>query len=143
MSVTSRARSSRRIGQRFGKIVITLAVALTGAAITAPGASAAACVQRSFSEGSTGQCVLDEQVLLNDLTYHNWPGGPNPTLATDGDYGPKTGAAVAHFNCVYGIYYGLTCDIGFTEHPTWSNLCAAVAAAQHGDVGYYWRNAGC
>jgi peptidoglycan hydrolase-like protein with peptidoglycan-binding domain len=130
------------VRRHFGKIVVTLAVALTGAAITAPGASAAPrCVSRSFGPSNTpNSCVLDLQVLLNDLTSRHWPGYPNPRLTPDGYYGTHTSNAVLSFNSIYGIASVFE-QVAFPS--TWQNLCAAAAAAQSGHVGYYYRHAGC
>ncbi len=89
---------------KAGAIVPLLALPLAaGTAIALPtAASAASCAQTSFmnpylgfaiqvpsatlSEGSTGACVV---MLQQDLNFVD-----NAKLAVDGDFGPKTFAAV-------------------------------------------------
>jgi len=139
MSATHRRCRWRPIGARhFGEIVVALAVALTGAAITAPGASAATpCVYQYFGLSNTYQpCVLDEQVLLNDLYYvgDTGPGGPNQLLLTDGYYGSHMASDVGSFN--RGIGGG---DV--TTPRTWKYLCSNDV--YYGFHGSYWHAAGC
>jgi hypothetical protein len=144
MSVNDLARSPQRIVRsHFGKIVVTLAVAITASAITAPAALAnSGCTNRSFStsdEYPAQQCVLDEQVLLNDLYSDNANLGPNRWLATDGYYGPQTAADVAAFNLRWGSGGGLYA--GDTFPSTWTDLCRLDSA--WGWTGYYYHNADC
>lgn len=113
------------------------AITLAGAAVTAPGASAAtACVNRQFGRSNTfQQCVLDEQVLLNDL-YDIHFRGPNVRLATDGYYGPQTAGDVVAFNTNTDTPGG-----EITTVYTWQELCYDTWS--HNFRGAYWRNAGC
>jgi hypothetical protein len=68
--------SQHTTGRHVGKIAVALAVALTGTAIaltatviTAPGLQRLRRVDRTsgYSPNTYQPCVLDEQVLLNDL----------------------------------------------------------------------------
>ena len=149
MFATDQGRGSRHIaGRHVRKIAAVLAVALTtaitltgAAAITAPGASAAtACVDRNFGYSNTYQaCVLDEQVLLNDLWRSHVP-GPNQLLATDGYYGAHTESDVGSFNRYWGVGSGDETTGGFGA-TTWEELCFQDFA--HGYTGAYWTAAGC
>src|SRR5215469_10266854 len=98
MSSTHQGRGSRLIaGRHLSKIVVTLAVAATAAAISAPGASASVpadggtpCVYQTFQTSSTYKsCVGALQVLLNDM-HNAGLGGPDRILKTDGLYGNNT-----------------------------------------------------
>ncbi len=139
MPAKDRARGSRRIAAlHFGNIVVALAVALTGAAILVPGASAATpCVDRTFGPSNTYQpCVRDEQILLNDLWYGQDP-GPNQLLTVDGYYGPRTASDVLAFNEHSEVF-----NAGRTTIPTtWAVLCGEDNF--WGFHGIYWHDAGC
>jgi peptidoglycan hydrolase-like protein with peptidoglycan-binding domain len=149
MFATDRSSGSRYIaGRHVRKIAAVLAVALTtaitltgAAAITAPEASAAtACVYQNFGYSNTYQtCVLDEQVLLNDLWRSHVP-GPNQLLATDGYYGSHTESDVGSFNNYYGVPSGDVTTGGF-GNTTWEELC--YVDFEHGYTGAYWQGAGC
>lgn len=142
-SAADRDRGLRRItGWHVGMIVLALATALTGVAISAPSASAATlCVEQTFGESNTyQQCVLDEQVLLNDL-WSVHAAGPNQLLTVDGYYGPHTFSDVESFQTAYhGSPYHLSVD-GITGPLTWGVLC--IEDANNGFTGAYWHNAGC
>lgn len=139
MSITHRGSASRLIaGRHFPKISVALAVALTGAAIAASGASAATpCVDRTFGPTNTYQpCVRDEQILLNDLWYDRDP-GPNQPLTVDGYYGPHTASDVLAFNSHWEVF-----NAGSTTIPTtWRLLCGEDNF--WGFHGIYWHDAGC
>jgi hypothetical protein len=145
MSPTDRGRRLRdATGRRAGKVGVAVAVALAGTAITltgtaiaAPGASAAtACINQTFGYSNTYQaCVLDEQVMLNDLWDAHYP-GPNQLLATDGYYGPHTESDVAAYNATWGYTSG-----SVTTPDTWYGLCESDY--YNGYHGTYWHDAGC
>lgn len=139
MSATHRGRRFRRIaGRHFRTSVVALAVALTGAAIMAAGASAATqCVYRTFGPSNTYQpCVRDEQILLNDLWYDHSP-GVNQLLATDGYYGPHTASDVASFT----RYFDRSDPTATTDRDTWITLCQTDW--NDGFHGSYWQDVGC
>jgi peptidoglycan hydrolase-like protein with peptidoglycan-binding domain len=142
-SAADRDRSLRRImGRHVGIVVLALATALPGVAIIAPSASAAPlCVEQTFGESNTyQQCVLDEQVLLNDL-WSVHAAGPNQQLTVDGYYGSHTFSDVKSFQTAYhGSPYHLSVD-GITGPLTWGVLCIEDAA--NGFTGAYWHDAGC
>jgi hypothetical protein len=159
MSTTNPAHRTRRVGGRhLGKIGVSLAVAATAVAITAPGASASlpgdggssqtACVFHTFKPSSTyQQCVKDEQVLLNDLFVHKprLP-GPDRQLATDGIYGPNTSRDVKAFNLAWGLpWYGdITARSLYPDSPgTWDAVCYAVNHYGLSGGSTYYRAAGC
>jgi len=139
--------SQHTAGRHVGKIAVALAVALTGTAIalaatviTAPVASAAtACVDRTFgySPNTYQPCVLDEQVLLNDLWRIGFA-GPDQQLATDGYYGIHTVGDVESFN---DNWIPQLAGSGETAPITWAALCELDW--EHGFRGLYWHNAGC
>jgi peptidoglycan hydrolase-like protein with peptidoglycan-binding domain len=143
MSAADRDRGLRHItGRHVGMIVLALATALPCVAIIAPSASAATpCVEQTFGESNTyQQCVLDEQVLLNDL-WSVHAAGPNQLLTVDGYYGPHTLSDVKSFQTAYhGSPYHLPVD-GITHPLTWGVLCIEDAA--NGFTGAYWHDAGC
>jgi hypothetical protein len=130
-----------------GRLVVALAVALTGTvialtgtAISAPGASAAsACVDQilSYDPGTYQPCALDEQVLLDDLWRIGFT-GPDQQLATDGYYGLHTEGDVESFN---DNWIPQQAGSGVTTTYTWAALCELDW--EHGFRGAYWHNAGC
>jgi peptidoglycan hydrolase-like protein with peptidoglycan-binding domain len=110
--------------------------------VAAPRAAAATeatgCVTEDFSEADEGTyepCVLDEQVLLNDV-YDAHDVGPNQLLATDGYYGPDTTSDVTSFQKAWDLEVD-----GITGPQTWDQLC--VLDYELGYRGTYWHNAGC
>jgi hypothetical protein len=134
---------SRHItGRRFGKSALAsvsvAAMALAGVVITAPEASAATgCITRTFGYSNTyQQCVLDLQVLLNDLYGHIV--GPNQILATDGYYGNHTASDVASWNSAWNPG---TTELAEMSPTSWDTLCGWDQVA--GFTGAYYRNAGC
>lgn len=143
MPLTGRARGSRRPG----KIALLLAAALSGtaiafggAAIAAPQASAAtACVDQTFgyNPGSYQPCVVDLQVLLNDLWYKGFP-GPDQLLSVDGYYGVHTAGDVQSFNFNW-IPQLANSDV--TTPDVWAAICELDE--ENGFHGAYWQNAGC
>lgn len=137
--ITGRRRGKRTVALAMAPIAAA-AITLGGLVITAPGASAAtACVNRTFSESNTYQpCVVDEQVLLNDLRYARAP-GPNQLLTVDGYYGPRTESDAAAF---IEYWDELDFDPTQTTPTTWWWLCV-VAHDNYGFHGTYWQNAGC
>ena len=142
MSATDLGRGSRHFACRhFGRIFLTLAVVVIGAAIAAPGASAATpCIDRTFNVSNTYQpCVRDEQILLNDLWYVNAIGRPNQLLTTDGYYGSHTASAVTSF---MGYWDEQDFSPAITTPVTWRVLCL-VTGGDYGFPGTYWRAAGC
>ena len=126
-------------GRRVGMIVLALATALTGAAITAPSASAASgCVTQTFGtwdESTYQQCVRDEQILLNNLSSIDL-GVTNQLLTVDGYYGPHTFSDVTWFQ----LNDFLQPD-GITGPQTWRVLCAVNREGRF--TGVYWHDAGC
>jgi zinc D-Ala-D-Ala carboxypeptidase len=115
------------------------AVTLTGMVVTAAPASAATgCVTQDFSEADVNTyepCVVDEQVLLNDL-YNIGFAGPNQLLTVDGYYGPKTFSDVLSFQVVRNLERD-----GITGPQTWTALCTYDQI--EGFTGLYWQGAGC
>ena len=107
--------------------------------VAAPRATeATGCVTENFSEADEGTyepCVLDEQVLLNDV-YDVHDVGPNQLLATDGHYGPDTTSDVISFQKAWDLEVD-----GITGPHTWDQLCALDF--ELGFRGNYWHNAGC
>jgi hypothetical protein len=119
-----------------------LVVGAAPAASAAPGAPAATgCVTRTFDyllDYNTYQpCVLDMQVLLNDLWYKHEV-GPNQLLATDGYFGVHTGNDVVSFNLWWNDSPG---QLGEMTPVSWSVLCGLDWDI--GDRGAYWHDAGC
>ncbi len=107
--------------------------------VTAPSAAEAAsgCVTEIFSiadEPYYEPCVLDEQVLLNNLWSKGMPGLYK--LATDGYYGPLTTGDVEQFQRDAGDSVD-----GVTGPETWGSLC--IINAGNGFTGVYWHDAGC
>lgn len=137
-SAAHRGRGLWHITSRYvGIIVVALGTALTGVAIIAPRASAAtACIYQTFGESGTHQsCVLDEQVLLNDLRYDH-VAGPNQLLTVDGYYGTHTFSDVESFQTAWNL------DVdGITGPQTWGQLCEVDYV--HGFTGTYFQDAGC
>ena len=106
------------------------------AARSAPDA-ASGCVTEIFSiadEPYYEPCVLDEQVLLNNLWSKGLPGLHD--LTTDASYGPLTEADVTQFQRDVGDSVD-----GVTGPETWGSLC--ILNAGYGFEGTYWHNAGC
>ncbi|RIV36799.1 D-Ala-D-Ala carboxypeptidase family metallohydrolase [Micromonospora radicis] len=85
------------------RAVVALALALPGAAIAsvvaAPAAHADACYtwNRTLSQGRSGSDVRELQ-----LRVAGWAGNRD-IVELDGQYGPKTAAAVRRFQSAYGI----------------------------------------
>lgn len=141
MSTTDRSPGPRSItSRRFATILAALAVAITAAAIAAPGASAAtACVNRTFGQSNTYQvCVRDEQILLNNLWNAGvrWSGGRR--LTVDGYYGPLTASDVGFFN---GFFDSVLSGDEQTDGFTWWHLCTSNLI--NGFAGIYWHAVGC
>lgn len=140
MSFREGWRLPHTIRRHFGKITGVVAVALAGAAIAAPEASAVnvpppggvtseQCVGQAFGISNARQsCVVDLQVLLSNL---------GDGLAPDGIYGPLTATAVFDFNAVF--LHGSGGDIAYPQ--TWTALCRVNA--EDGFEGAYWHGAGC
>lgn len=170
MPARNQPRGPRHIATRHpGKIVATLAVALSVAAITAPGASAAVpgpdggstpCAYQTFNKSNTfNQCVQDEQVLLNDLrnaaTVNHLKDGNHIVyngdriLTTDGIYGNNTWSDVYAFNLAWS--FGTTKSGTTTGSPyepfsvltTWYFLCHEMRAAGLSGGSTYYVRAGC
>jgi peptidoglycan hydrolase-like protein with peptidoglycan-binding domain len=107
--------------------------------VTAPRAAEAAsgCVTETFTindEPYYEPCVLDAQVLLNNLWSKGLPGLYQ--LTTDGSYGPLTQGDVTQFQRDAGD--GVDGELG---PETWGSLC--ILNADYGFMGTYWHNAGC
>lgn len=101
-------------------------------------ADASGCVTEDFSiadENTYEPCVVDEQILLNDIRIDGG-GGPNQVLTVDGYYGPDTTSDVTSFQ----RFWHLSID-GITGPQTWSELCAVDKDL--GFTGVYWHGAGC
>jgi hypothetical protein len=135
---------NRRVRKITGALAVALtgtAITLAGTAITAPQASAAAtgCVAQTFGYDpyTYQQCVLDMQVLLNDLWYDHQV-GPDQALVTDGYYGPHTSNDVTSFNTWWN---NGTAELGEMSPLSWDVLCGLDLHA--GFHGAYWQNAGC
>jgi hypothetical protein len=105
---------------------------------TASAAEAASgCVTEIFSiadEPYYEPCVLDEQVLLNNLWSKGMPGLYQ--LTTDGYYGPLTMGDVEQFQRDAGDSVD-----GVTGSETWGSLC--IINGDSGFRGVYWHDAGC
>ena len=140
-------KSRHRLGGLASAGIAALAVTvggtaatLTGVAFSAPHASAATpCVDQTFDYLDVNLrlgCVVDEQVLLNNLRNRGIA-GPNQLLAVDGQYGPHTSDDVAGFNSVWTLN-GWS---GETNPQTWRALCAVNY--RYGFHGVYWAGAGC
>jgi len=146
-----KSKLSRRItGRRFGKKAVALtlapigvaAVSFAGLAITAPGAYAATgCVTRTFDmvldEDTYQPCVLDMQVLLNNL-YGKGVIGPNQRLVTDGYFGINTANDVLEFNIWWNDVPG---QLNEMTPTSWGALCGLNS--DEGFRGAYWHDAGC
>jgi peptidoglycan hydrolase-like protein with peptidoglycan-binding domain len=100
--------------------------------------AASGCVTEIFSiadEPYYEPCVLDEQVLLNNLWSKGLPGLYR--LTTDGYYGPLTTGDVAQFQKDAGDSVD-----GVTVHTeAWGSL--RILNADQRLTGVYWHNAGC
>lgn len=157
MSTINRGRPGRRIpGGHLGKIVATLAMALTAAAIAAPGAFASfpgdggstACVFQTLRPSNTYRsCVKDEQVLLDDLYKAHKPGA-RWWLTTDGRYGPNTSKEVRAYNLAWfpnGFGFGdVTTRSFYPDSPgTWDAVCYAMHHYGLSGGSTYYRAAGC
>lgn len=127
--------------------IVTLSTTAASAAPKAPAAASKAaltpsgCVTHTFDifDGYTRmQCVVDMQVLLNNLWNSHVP-GPNQELAADGLFGVNTQNDVVDFNLkwtqVPGQYAEMT-PVGWQEY-----LC--ILNWQERFTGFYWQNAGC
>jgi len=126
---------------RRRQIVTTVLSALGATVFTAAAAAAyPACVSRTLTPSPAltntyESCVLDEQVLLNNL-YHAGLRPPYVAVPANGHYGPLTAGDVGRFNRRW-----LGTDAGVTYSRTWDELCKQNQA--HGFRGDYWRTAGC
>lgn len=140
MSFREGWRLPHTIRRHFGEITCVVAVALAGAAIAAPEASAVnvpppggvtseQCVGQAFGLSNARQsCVVDLQVLLSNI---------GESLTADGIYGPLTATAVFDFNRAFLGGAG-----GEVAYPrTWTALCRTNA--EEGFEGAYWHGAGC
>ena len=142
----SRHVSARRFGKKAVALVMApvgvAAISFAGLAIAAPGAYAATgCVTRTFDvvlDADTYQpCVLDMQVLLNDLYDEHVP-GPNQRLTTDGYFGVHTGNDVVGFNLEWNDVNG---QLGEMTPSSWKALCELDW--YYGFRGAYYHDAGC
>jgi hypothetical protein len=98
-----------------------------------------ACVDQTFgySPDTYQPCVLDLQVLLNDL-YRIGFTGPDQLLTTDGYYGIHTAGDVQSFNYNWIPQLAGSDEMG----PfSWSALCELDW--ENGFHGAYWQAAGC
>ncbi|GEM_PF-3376500 len=75
-------------------------------------AGAGKCIQGTFRQGSSGQCVRDIQALINYAPF-------GPKLAVDGQFGPITKSAVVK----YQKSMRLVAD-GIVGPKTWSDICS-------------------
>lgn len=135
----------------IGSAAVFTALAATGASAATAAKAAPAhvttpktgividpCVFQTFgyNPDTYQQCVLDLQVLLNDLWSIHYA-GPNQLLATDGYYGAHTASDVASDNATWGLF-----GSGDEATPdTWAGVC--LADKDEGFQGVYWHNAGC
>jgi hypothetical protein len=97
------------------KASLLVTLAMLALAVGCACAQPAACgTKPTLRQGSTGAAVRDLQRLLNEY-------GASPALVVDGDFGPRTDAAVKkhqtnHFLVVDGI----------VGRKTWTSLCRPV-----------------
>jgi peptidoglycan hydrolase-like protein with peptidoglycan-binding domain len=113
------------------------ATAPAHATVSATADKASGCVTEIFSiadEPYYEPCVVDLQVLLNNLWQTGLPGLRD--LTTDGSYGPITEADVHQFQSDAGD----TPD-GVVGPETWGSLC--ILNDEYGFTGAYWHGAGC
>jgi len=116
---TSSRKSSGLVGssntklnkKQLGGIIVALIVVGVGIKLVS-NASTSTCVQGTFRQGNSGQCVRDIQALLNFAPY-------GPKLTVDGRYGPTTKSAVLR----YQKPMGLVAD-GVVGPKTWSYICS-------------------
>lgn len=151
MSTAHQGRVRRIAGRHFGKIAVTLALAATAAAISAPGASASVpadggtpCVYQTFETSTTYEsCVGALQVLLNDM-HNAGLHGPDRILKTDGIYGNNTYNDVKATNTYcYQNDWGLCKGgSGYTTPNTWKYVCGSLFShgLYRGSTYYYAAN---
>jgi hypothetical protein len=107
--------------------------------VTTPTPAAIPCVDQTFGQASVYRpCVLDLQVLLNDL-YNIGVKGPDQRLSTDGYYGSHTANDVRAFNDYWTQDFSAPRSV--TVPATWASLCFLDSG--NGFQGAYWHNAGC
>jgi peptidoglycan hydrolase-like protein with peptidoglycan-binding domain len=137
-----------------GASAATMAASAPGHVAAPPQAAQAAddpsgCVTETYTEALNHgyvQCVVDAQVLFNDLYYYEGQHpnhvdhvylGVNQLLVTDGSYGPDTADVVKFFQGTWG----LTPADGKLRPNTWDKLCNLDWL--HGYRGVYWHAVGC
>lgn len=90
---------AKRVARLFVALSLALAATFAGAVFTAAPASADGCYtwNRVLKEGASGADVRQLQIRVS-----GYPGAGN-VLALDGEYGPRTKAAVTRFQRAYGL----------------------------------------
>jgi peptidoglycan hydrolase-like protein with peptidoglycan-binding domain len=129
-------RSASRIRSKltgFHAFVVIALVTIAGSVLLLT-THAAACNSATFSQGSSGQCVKNIQMILNGMKDYSaslpWPFTPigGSYLTVDGSFGPKTKAQVMDFQLALDqvpVLAGMKVD-GIVGPQTWRVMCTAA-----------------
>ncbi len=99
-------------------IVALLPLGLVTVASAPAHAAASGCVAKQWSRGTSGNCVMYLQRMLNGDMSVTYSAGGAPFISTDGSFGPATNTAVRGYQSTYSLKVD-----GYVGPSTWLSLC--------------------